>query len=1582
MRWRKGCGYAIFGLLVIIVACAVFAALAWGLVRTGELSLYAPRVTSVQPEAGYPFQPTTPITLTFDQPMDPASVEAVFSLEPDAPGVLRWNESYEEMVFVPVEGGWAPGTTYTFRLESGAKGWPLPRTTDYTIVGRFFLPPLLDSTSPEPTAEEFGPWPLLQATFNFALNCEETLQTFSITPEAEGSPECDGYTVSYSPTLPLEPGTRYVAELGSVYLEGDDWPRDGVRWELQTAPPLTVVEVSPAEEETLSDLWAPVRVSFSQPVAVDSIVERFALVDMEGATVPGRVTWDDSGATFVFKPENALVPASSYQATLDPGLRDEMGFALAEGLSRTFHTEPMLGQVWPLDGAAEVSLDETVIVSFTRAMDQDSALAGLTFSPTLEGEATWDGNTLIFAPRTGFEPDTQYEAILSEEIRDESAAPLAHSHRWTFTTEPFLLDTQVLEQEVTALQEPISFTFALPMDRASVQAGLAISPSTAGELIWSEGDRSVTFKPDPGWLSGTQYEITLDGSTRTADGHHTLGEDRSWEFSTAPVEVQFGYGSNVQVMDAGGERTFQLVVRGADVADFELYPITPTQFLDVYSSGFRGIGPEEPQVLDTTSLTPTLTWREPLTPDHDQIYGDWWVASAHLPPEVPPGMYILASATQTETVDAGFGSHHLLVVLTNHTLVLKRALAGAGDSTVPTAGRSEAQIVVWDTELSGGAPVVSATVRIYDRDGSFLAEGVTDANGLLVLDVPGDPAALMALATTPTGAEDNGARDSDVTVGDVADGDVAVGDVTVSGLSDEWSHGGWWWWLESASRPLYTIYSYTDRPIYRPGQTVYFKDWIRPDEDVSYTLPAPDLPVTVRLRDARDNVAATQVLSPTQFGTVHGEFQLADEPMLGPWNLETEVDGTITRQPFEVEEYRKPEYEVAVSIPEKVYVNGEAISVTIDANYYFGQPVAGAEVMLVGYPAYPEEYYYGEPGTRFGYPVYEEKGRTDTAGRWTVVVPTEEVFYSGSEAPRALLALEATVTDESGQSVSSYQTVTVQRTSQGLALLLEQHGYEPNEEIRFSVQARDRGDEPVEGAELKAQIVGWDEQVVAEAMAATDASGQAHFSVSLADQGWYLVRVSGTDEGGRKMEAEDSIWIYDPAGQAPWYDDQGDEQTRLSVSADRLSYQVGDEAKVLVYSAVPGPALLSFERGETHDVWPVTLVSGTNFITVPIRSDYAPNVHLTINQYGPLGDDWWFEQSRPEAELHTASTQILVPMADRLLTVTLTADQENYGPGDEAIFQVQVLDYQGQPVVAEVSLGVVDEAIYALAEDMSKDPFDTFYGPRPNVVRTFDSLRPLRWLYPEGAGMGGGNGEVETALRRDFRDTAYWAPQVITDQNGEATIAITLPDNLTEWRAMARAVTTDTLVGQATTGVVVAQDIVVRPALPRFLVQGDAITLTAVVHNFTGQAVSATVKLDVEGLTMVAGDEAMAQQVVGVPAGGSAVAGWPVVADEPPDPAQDVPGEARVTVQAVATIGARLVGRDAVELTLPVVPLVVPEIATFAGQLTRAQPTSTMTITLPSDAVEGLSRLEVNLAPSVAPGLLQGLAYLIDYPFG
>ena len=780
------------------------------------------------------------------------------------------------------------------------------------------------------------------------------------------------------------------------------------------------------------------------------------------------------------------------------------------------------------------------------------------------------------------------------------------------------------------------------------------------------------------------------------------------------------------------------------------------------------------------------------------------------------------------------------------------------------------------------------------------------------------------------------------------------------------------------SRPFYMAYSYTDRPIYRPSQEVNFKHLIRADDDAIYTLPPPDMPVSVRLRDGRNNIVASQVLTPTQYGTVHGAFQLADEPMLGTWHVETELEGVSIQQPFQVEEYRKPEYSVSVQTPQKTYFHGETISVTVDAGYYFRQPVADGEVVLRAYAVYPEQLL-GDEAFHFDRSIVAAEGQTDAQGRWTVALPTEELGYLLGEEERGTLALEATVADDTGQSASSYQMVTVQRAELGLTLLLEKHGYEPDEEIALTVVARDRDGEPVAGAELVARLLGWDEEEITSAISLTEPDGRADFSMELAEQGWYALLVRGTDEAGRAFQAEDQVWVYDPTGQAPVYGGTWGEESTLSIGADRGAYVAGDQAQILIHTPLSGPALLSFERGETRHIEPVTLSAGTNAISVPIRADYAPNIYVTVSQFGPADDSLSEQESRPGTQLQTSSTQLLVPMSDRRLTVTLTADQEAYGPGDEATFHVQVTDAQGQPKEAEVSLAVVDEAIYALAEDTSEDLFDAFYGRRPNLVRTFDSMSPIRWLSSEGpGGMGGGGDGLGEAPRRDFLDTALWAPALITDGNGEAAITLELPDNLTEWRVLARAITTDTLVGEASTHVVVNQDIVIQPVVPRFLVQGDAVSLAAVVHNFTTEPVSVTVHLELAGLLL----EGEPQQVLHVPASGSATAAWPVVAHEAPGHVDGEPGEAEITVSATASRGARLAGRDAVAVSLPVYPLAVPEITTWAGELSPMSPTSTVTLTVPSDVITATSRLEINLAPSLASGMLGGLEYLIDYPYG
>ena len=1559
MRRRGACGPLFLAMLFVLVACSVFASLAAVLIFRGEVPVYAPRLTRFEPHPGYAFRPTTPITLTFDQPMDPASVQAVFSLEPAVEGTFEWSGDHRRVTFVPDGAGYETGTTYTARLEAGAGAAMFSRTTARAVEWRFSLPPLLQFSSPAPGASGVPAGPLLQAAFNYALDCDLVLRTFTIEPDTPGRLDCEGQTVVFSPTQPLRPDTAYAAGLAHVFLDADPNPRPGVQWMFHTAPPLTIEEVDPAPQALVQDFWSAVRIGFNRPVVAGSVLPRFSLVDEEGEPVRGQVDWESSGGTFVFQPEEPLRPETGYHLELQAGVQDELGFSLARPLALDFETLGLLGLPEPIPGTEDVTLDSVLRIPFTRPMDRASVEAGLTFTPTLEGEVRWEGDTLIFAPRGGLAGGTSYTVGLSPDVRDTTGVRLSRHRAWPFSTEPFLLQSSVPSgRAVRRLQQPLELSFALPMDAGSVAASLSISPTTPGELVWGDDGQRVTFEPQPGWHAGAEYQVSLAATARTDDGLQSLGEDLVWMFATAAVEVSFGEGPNVQVVDAAGPRAFQAVLRGADVADFHLYPITPTQFLELYSSGFRGIGPQEPVMIPTAGLTPTVEWRAAMTPlDGGTIGAGWSPVEGHLPADLAPGLYVLSGnsvAAQDPPAaavqDPPAANGQLMIVLTEHALVLKRALAGTGS-------QSRAQVLAWDTELGSGAPVVSATVRLHDREGNALAQGVTDADGLLALDLPGDPEPLLALAE-------------------------AEGDVTVCGFGNEWSEEGWWWWwAPPARRPLYTTYAYTDRPIYRPGQQIHFKNWIRADDDVSYTLPAPDLPVTVRLRDARDNVAATRVLTPTAFGTISGTFQLADEPMLGTWHLETEVAGTVTRRPLQVEAYRKPEFEVTVSTQQKAYVPGETISVTVEAAYYSGQPASAAAVVLQAYPTYGEDYY-GEAGRRFGYALRSEEGRTDTRGRWTAELPAEALLGPAGGAPRLVVALEATVADDSGQAVSSYQLVTIHRAALGLNLSLERHGYGPDEEISFAARLLDLDGDSVSGAELVARVFGWDDAEVAAGTATTDETGRGHFSVRLAEQGWYHLTVSGADGAGHEIVAEDWLWVYDPEGQAPWYKGRWGQEAALSVSADRASYAVGDEARLVVNTPTPGPALLTLERGETRYARPIVLVSGTNLITVPVRADYAPNVYVTVNQYGPPDREaWGFEQSRPDAELHTARAQILVPMAGRRLTVTLEADREGYAPGDEAVLHLRVVDAAGQPVAAEVSVAIVDEAIFALAEDVSEDPFEAFYAPRPDTVRTLDSLRPTRWLFGQG-GMGGGDGDGAGTPRRDFADTAYWAPALVTDENGEAMVRLDLPDNLTEWRVLARAVTTDTLVGQASTRLVTSQDLVLRPALPRFLVAGDTLTVTAQVQNFLSEPVSATVSLDLAG-PILAAEGGAAAQVVHVPAGGSVLVGWPALVQEPAAPLEQGMGQARVTLSALATRrGTRLVGRDAVESTLPVRMSSVPEVTTFAGDLTPARSSETMTITVPADALQGLSRLQIELAPSLAPGLLDGAEYLVDYPYG
>ncbi|MFN2182723.1 MAG: Ig-like domain-containing protein, partial [Anaerolineae bacterium] len=270
MSRRGGCGLLALGALFVLVGCLVFAALAAALVLTGEIPLYPPRVTGLQPDPNFAFQPTTPFTLTFDQPMNRASVESSLVLEPIVPGSFRWNETSTAVTFVPAEGGYEPGTSQIVRLEAGARAGTLPLATKSSFDWSFVLPPLLAEVAPSIGAEDLDPYPVLSAGFGYPLNCQATSATFAIVPAADGTFGCEGQTFAFQPTSPLRAETTYVAILHNVYLDGDPWARQGVRWEFSTAPALNIEEVQPSAVEPLLDLWSQFRIRFNRPVLADS----------------------------------------------------------------------------------------------------------------------------------------------------------------------------------------------------------------------------------------------------------------------------------------------------------------------------------------------------------------------------------------------------------------------------------------------------------------------------------------------------------------------------------------------------------------------------------------------------------------------------------------------------------------------------------------------------------------------------------------------------------------------------------------------------------------------------------------------------------------------------------------------------------------------------------------------------------------------------------------------------------------------------------------------------------------------------------------------------------------------------------------------------------------------------------------------------------------------------------------------------------------------------------------------------------------------------------------------------------------
>jgi uncharacterized protein YfaS (alpha-2-macroglobulin family) len=1364
----------------------------------------------------------------------------------------------------------------------------------------------------------------------------------------------DDATVVFTPAEPLSPSTQVALTFNtSARAANGLLLQEPIALTYRTVGTLNLTQQIPASGADGIDPTSVIVASFNRPVVplgaeTESVLQAFTMEP----EADGRWEWINT-STYVFYPEPPLAGGTSYIVSLDPTLTGVGGSPLAGADTWFFTTSPaQLLMVEPENQARSVRLDASVELTFNQPLDAGSVEENLQFldsgSNDVPGELSWndDDTVLTFTPSNLFRRDTIYTIKLSEESQTSGGTLLGFEVLSNFHTVPPLrvIASNPLEGGLMETYEDVTVNFSGPIQSQSVLQFIHMIPEPDNLSVFVDDDDHVLrlygdFQPD------TEYVLTLSPNLPD-DWSGRLGQEFVLHFRSKPLDPQLllTQGSDVIYLTPE-DPNLHVQVTNLSQLSVSIGSVPLEDFMAMLAPG----GYELRQTYQPVELF--TSWKDiDLPPNRSEVVEVPLTAEGG---ELEPGLYILRFDVQGSEIYTG---PYLVVVSNVH----------------PTLKMSATEALLWAVDLRDGTPAAAAPVAIYTDAGVLLAEGETDAEGVMQSMIP-----IRDDYFTPKYA----------VLGQPGEDGFAM-------VLSTWSQGleGWDFGLPvDYTPPRLEAYLYTDRPIYRPGQMVYFRAILRDSYNGRYDLPNQN-EVTFTLVDDYGELGIIETfdLPLSEYGSANGALSLPEDMTPGDYRLS--VEGAQSSDVyFQVAEYRKPEINLEVAFESDQTLADDGLVATVDARYFFDAPAGNIPIKVAVYKE-PSSFYL--PGFQVGvedshwmrpFPgmvtaplgelVVEGETKTDSSGR------AEIEFSADLEKPRQRYTLEVTAEDESGLPVSSRASVQVNPAAYYIGVRPDMWVGQAGKEIGFDIQVVDWDQKPAGVHTLRAnfnQII-WEKveptpgfqgeypsyeprtTLVGSTDFTTAQDGMARVAFSPPGAGTYQLEVAGLETDGEAALTQVTLWVGG-AGQAVW---PNLPNQHLRMTADQEAYQPGQTAQVFVPNPFGEgtPALVTIERGTIlrHQVLTVD-GSGSN-LRLPLGDEDAPNIYVSVTLLGKKTDG--------TPDFRQGYISLPVEPIQQTLNVALVGEPQRAGPGDQVLFDVIVTDAGGNPVEGEFSLSVVDLAVLSLADPNSVDIVTAYYGDQPLGVQTGLALagHAQRLTYTPG-GLGGGGGEVGEApfVRERFPDTSYWRAPIVTDENGEAHVSVTLPDSLTTWQADLRAVTADTRVGGAEASVITTKDLLVRPVTPRFLVLGDHAMIAAIVQNNTDAPLQVDVSLDVNGFAL--DDASTVLQKASLPAGGRArVEWWGTVQDvENIDPIFAV-NSGELQDAARPDLGP-----------LPVLRYVSPQTFGTSGTMDTDGERLEL-VSLPRSFDPEGGELQVELSPSLAAAMMNALDALEHYDY-
>lgn len=950
---------------------------------------------------------------------------------------------------------------------------------------------------------------------------------------------------------------------------------------------------------------------------------------------------------------------------------------------------------------------------------------------------------------------------------------------------------------------------------------------------------------------------------------------------------------------------------------------------------------------------------------------------------------------------------YVLEVNADGVVARERVLVTQTATLTKTDGK---QVLVWVSDVETGVAQPNADVALWQRpDGNSdwkRLTGKTDATGV---------------ATFPLGKSD-----------------YSMMVWTRAGAS--WSMSGAGNWYGSSYSKEELAYVLVDRPLYKPGETVGLKVFLRTRE-VGPSTPLASRAVRLVVSDPTGKKVAEPAVSTNAFGTATFTLPLAKNATLGAWSVRVQDDAVSYRQlayGFRVEEYKPPEYTVSVE-PVGNPKPGEKVTFKVKAAYYSGGPVANAQgralVNVTGWAhtwsRWPDERgddEHADPGDdedrryRYRGRRHDHFGsiaqhtlpfRTGADGSAEIEVPAQP----GLEQQPLQYSVQVFVTDASRREIEGTGSVKVAPNPFFVDVRSEHYLYKPGERVSLQLRAEDANGRSAE-PEVLVRLMRVSEEGVASRIAETRTRLlKGRGAVVLDADALGMVRAEVVDATvaaeGAPVLAQTDLWLTsDTRPMAP-------PSPGFQLYVDRAPLKAGQTVRAMVVTDRPGGhALLSLENEALHLARVVELAGRARFIELPLTAALAPNA-------------WLFASRFEDARFLQAQRPVRVSGSEVELDVKVGLGRAVAEPGTSLTAAISTSN--GPPNTGlEVALTVVDEALFAIEKE--RTDFLSFFGrhqrqltvrtettmnqkgfrPRPKPApKPADAMKAPQGLQPQLAAPPAGGakamseefssgaaapsapapvmvpgneseramskksarkdmadstddgvtpGEAPVKVRTDFGSSAGWFSSLTGKVGAPLEQPVKLTDSLTSWKAVATVVSTGPHLGQGHGSVRTAKPLMVRLQAPRFFIENDEVTLSAVVESHLPKATDVEVWISAPGLKELA----PARKTLRV------------------EPEQLVRFDARFKVSELGerTIRATVKGggtSDAMEWKLPALVHGSAQRQFFAGRL---RDSFKVEFDLPEKRKASLTRLELTLSPSLLAVMFDGLPYLAQYPYG